>query len=84
MLYTVETFTTDADGHRHLWAKPFVIADCEIGGFRETARDLIALLLDEGQPDSPCPIGLEFHDPTGEMVFAYLRPAPAHERSENE
>ena len=75
MLYTVETFVTDADGHRHIWAKPFAIADSEIGSYRETAVILIESLLDEGQPDSPYPISLEIHDPTGEIVFAYLRPA---------
>lgn len=77
VLYTVSTFYTDAAGQRHPWAKPFVIADAEIGGYRETARALIDALLEEGQPDGPHPIGLELRDQTGEIVFAYLRPAPS-------
>ena len=79
MLYTIVTFYTDTNGHRHPWAKPFAVAETEIGDHRETARALIASLLDEGQPDVPHAIGLEMHDASGELVFAYLRPASVDE-----
>ncbi len=75
MLYTIMTFYTDTNGERHPWAKPFAVAETEISDHRKAARALIASLLDEGQPNLPHSISLEMHDPTGEVIFAYLRPA---------
>ena len=76
MRFTVSTFYTDSQGQRHPWKEPFTISAAEFAGYRVTARELIEFLLDEGQPDGPHPIGLEIVDPTGKLVFTYVRPAP--------
>ncbi len=79
MHYNVSTFYTDAERQRHPWKQPFTIPAKEFAGYRETARDFIESLLDEGQPDGPHPIGLEIADPTGKLVFTYVRPAPSED-----
>ena len=79
MSYTVSTFYTDAEQQRHAWTEPFTIAASEFAGYGATARDLIEELLDNGQPDGSHPLGLEITDPTGQLVFTYVRPAPSQE-----
>ena len=79
MSYTVRTFYTDSERQRHSWTDPFTIPASEFAGYGAVARDLIEGLLEKGQPDGSHPLGLEITDPTGQLVFTYVRPAPSQE-----
>ena len=77
MTFRVETYFVGEDGAEHPWRDPTTIATLEFDGYAAAARDIIEGLLEDGQPDGPHAIGLRIADPTGKLVFNYVRPSPS-------